>query len=117
MLIKKFKANNPETILWGSGRPVREFIHADDVARAFLFLMLNYNSTDIINVGTEEEVSIADLAIKIAVLNGKKSSWKFDETKPDGIARKCLDSSKIRAMGWSPKVSLDEGLRRIYVNQ
>lgn len=107
MMIEKFR--NPNPIFWGTGKPLREFIHADDVASAFLFLMLNYHSSEIINVGTEEEVSIADLA---KIIGGKKNAT-WDHTKPDGVVRKCLDSSRIRALGWKPKIKLKDGLRDI----
>ncbi len=112
MMIEKFCHPNP--IFWGTGTPLREFIYADDVADAFLFLMLNYDSTasDIINVGTEEEIPIKELATKISIL-ANAYSWRFDDSKPDGAMRKCLDSSRIRAMGWRPKISLDEGLKRV----
>jgi GDP-L-fucose synthase len=115
-MMKKFKDTNGEIVLYGSGSPLREFIYADDVASAFLFLMNNYNSPEIINVGTEEEVRICVLAYRIAKLFGKEHSYKFDPAMPDGIARKCLDSSRIRAMGWEPKVKLENGLKRIYEN-
>lgn len=103
-------------VLWGSGEPLREFIHADDVASALLFLMLNYDSLEIINVGTQEEISIKDLAIRMAKFWNYDGAIAFDATKPDGVMRKCLDSSKLRAMGWTPKITLDEGIRKMAVD-
>ena len=111
-MIEKFDSDT-DVVLWGTGTPLREFIYADDVAEAFLFLMLNYDSPEIINVGTGVEYSISALAHKISDAIRYERKIGFDETKPDGIPRKCLDSSRIRAMGWKPKVSLEEGLGRI----
>lgn len=116
MMIEKFRnAEREETInLWGTGRPLREFIHADDVASAFLFLMLNYDSSEIINVGTGDEINMAELAVNICYLIGRPMNpLSFDSTKSDGIARKCLDSLKLRKLGWRPKISLYEGLRSV----
>lgn len=114
-LIKKLKTiKDPTAQIWGTGNAIREFIYADDVASAFLFLMQNYDSPEIINIGSMEEVSIYDLASMIfPLVNDKINSIIFDPSKPDGIPRKCLDSSKLYAMGWKPKVSLDEGLRMV----
>lgn len=111
MMVEKFKKMKP--IFWGTGKPLREFIHADDVATAFLFLMLNYESSEIINVGTEEEITIRGLANKIYNLVNKSILPIFDDSKLDGVARKVLDSSKLRALGWGPKITLDEGLRSV----
>ncbi len=102
-----------EVNIWGSGKPIREFIYADDVASAFLFLMLNYNSSEIINVGTKEEISIENLAKTISSIFNYGGKIGYNSSKPDGAMRKCLDSSRIRAMGWEPKVNLEDGLRRI----
>lgn len=112
MMMKKFQDAH-HVIIWGTGKPLREFIYADDVASAFLFLMLNYDSSEIVNVGTGVEYSIAALAHNIKHVMNYKGTVGWDETKPDGIGRKCLDSSRIRAMGWEPKITLEEGLRRI----
>lgn len=114
-LVKNLRSvKDPLTTIWGTGNCIREFIYADDVASAFLFLMRNYNSLDIINVGTMEEVSIYEL-VSIILPKIKKdiSSISFDPSRLEGIYRKCLDSSKLYAMGWKPKVSLEEGLRRV----
>lgn len=111
MLVKKFGADETP-IIWGNGLPMREFIHADDVASAFLFLMQNYDSPEIINVGTEEEITIGVLVARIrSLFSDYKKNMRFDLSKPNGIMRKVLDSSKIRALGWEPKIKLEDGLR------
>lgn len=110
MMIEKSRDEIPS--LWGDGSPSREFIHADDVASAFLFLMENYDSADIINIGTQEEISMHALFEKILNLNLRPPTLTYwDTSKSNGVMRKCLDSSRIRAMGWESKISLDEGLR------
>ena len=106
--------NLAEVVLWGTGKPVREFIYVDDLADALIFLMNNYDSHDIINVGTMQEISIAELAHKIAATVGYKGKISLDIERPDGAPRKCLNSAKLFALGWQPKVSLDEGLTRMY---
>jgi GDP-L-fucose synthase len=117
-LMKRFheakEKNLPEVTLWGTGSPLREFIYVDDFADGLIFLMKNFESSEIINLGTEEEISIKDLSIKIAKTVGYQGRILNDETKPDGAPRKCLDSSKLRSLGWEPKISLDEGLKRMY---
>ncbi|VVC76497.1 GDP-L-fucose synthase [Aquicella siphonis] len=104
----------PEVVLWGSGTPLREFIYVDDFADALLFLMRHYHSADIINLGTMQEITIADLANEIACVVGYPGRITLDKTKPDGAPRKCLDSSVLFEMGWKPSVSLQEGLFRMY---
>jgi GDP-L-fucose synthase len=103
-----------EVILWGSGKPMREFMYVDDAANALIFLMKMRETADIINVGTGEEISIGDLAQKIAEAVGFEGRIALDVTKPDGAPRKILDSTPLFALGWRPKVSLSEGLRRMY---
>lgn len=98
--------------LWGSGIAQREFIHVDDVAQALLFLMENYNSPDIINLGTGTDVSIRELAILISQAVNYQGEIIWDTTKPDGMLRKCLDISRLTAMGFQAKVSLQEGISR-----
>lgn len=103
-----------EVVLWGTGKPLREFIYVDDLADALIFLMENYDSHEIINVGSMHEISIVDLAHKIAATVGYTGKIGLDIERPDGAPRKCLDSSKLFALGWQPKVGLDEGLQRMY---
>jgi len=109
----KMKGTAEET-LWGTGQPLREFIYVDDLADALLFLMENYHSPDIINVGTMQEITIADLAQTIANVVGYKGQLKLDTSKPDGAPRKCLDSTKLQTMGWKPRTGLQQGLDLMY---
>lgn len=115
-LISKFvtaKERGFESVtLWGTGAPMREFLFADDLADAILFLMNNYSGTEIINVGTGKDISILDLANKISNIIGYNGKIKFDISKPDGTMRKVLDVSKINKIGWHYKTSLDEGLNK-----
>lgn len=104
----------PEVILWGSGMPLREFIYVDDVAHAFIFLMQNYDYYDICNVGSMQEITISELAAEIAQVTDYKGKITLDTAKPDGAPRKILDSSKLFSLGWKPKVTLQDGLRRMY---
>lgn len=117
-LMKRFheaKLNHlPEVVLWGTGTPLREFIYVDDLANAFIFLMNHYHSNEIINVGTQQEISIQALAKAIADTVGFKGKITLDTTKPDGAPRKCLDSERLRQLGWKPRVSLEEGLQKMY---
>jgi len=100
--------------VWGSGSPRREFIFADDVADAAIFLMENYSSPTPINVGTGVDTSIRDIAELIQKVVGYNGQLRFDPTKPDGVPLKALDSSELMAMGWRPKVSLQRGLEETY---
>ena len=102
----------PSVTLWGSGIAQREFIHVDDVAQALLFLMENCNSPDIINLGTGTDVSIRDLATLIAKEVNYQGEIFWDTTKPDGMLRKCLDISRLTAMGFQASISLQEGISR-----
>ena len=117
-LIRKFhdaKINNSsEVVVWGTGTPKREFLHVDDLADAALFLMENYNDEEIINVGTGKDITIADLSKLISEVTGYTGNIVYDMTKPDGTPQKLLDISKIQKIGWSPKVSLREGLEKTY---
>jgi GDP-L-fucose synthase len=107
-------ADLPEVMMWGSGKPMREFIYVDDLAEAFVFLMLHYKSDDIINVGSQQEISMAELAHMIAAVVKYQGTITHDTTRPDGVMRKCLDSTRLRALGWQAKTSLREGLQRMY---
>jgi GDP-L-fucose synthase len=103
--------NDKEFAIWGSGKPKREFLYVDDMARACIHVMKQGQETpDYVNVGTGEDIEIGELAKMISQKMGFKGNLIFDATKPDGTMRKLLDVSKIKALGWSPRVSLDEGL-------
>lgn len=102
-----------EVTLWGTGIARREFMNVDDLADAAVFLMEKWNSPEIINVGTGTDISIKDLAAKIATATGYKGKILWDSSKPDGMLRKCLDISKIQSLGFKPKISLDEGIQHM----
>ena len=114
VLIRKFveakRSGNGKVILWGSGSPLREFLHVDDLAKAVLLCMDKYDDTKQINVGSGHEVSIKDLAGKISKAVGFNGEISWDSSKPDGTMRKVLDSSKIANLGWKPLISLDQGI-------
>ena len=103
-----------EVEIWGTGSPMREFLHVDDLADACLHLMRNYSDDSHINVGTGVDLSIRQLAEKIRDLVYPTARLRFDTSKPDGTPRKVLDVTKLRATGWAPKVELDTGLRDTY---
>ncbi len=100
--------------IWGTGKALREFLHVDDLASAAVFLMQNYHSPEPINVGTGREISIAELAEAIGAVAGFAGEIRYDPSRPDGTPRKLLDSSRLHALGWRPKISLLEGLRATY---
>ena len=103
-----------ELIVWGTGTPRREFLHCDDLAEALLFLLDHYDQPEIINVGWEKDVSIRELSEIICEITGFSGQVRFDRTKPDGTPQKLLSTAKLRKLGWEPKISLREGLRRTY---
>lgn len=103
-----------EIVVWGSGKPRREFLHVDDLAAACVFLLQKYDDPEIINVGTGEDVSIRELAELICEIVGFEGELTWDANKPDGTPRKLLDISKIRRLGWSPSISLREGIAQTY---
>lgn len=103
----------PEVVLWGTGAAKREFIHVDDIADACLFLMQNYSDEAPINVGTGEEVTIMELSRLIKKIVGFDGQIVCDPTKPDGMMRRIVDSSRLNAMGWSGSISLEDGLRQV----
>jgi GDP-L-fucose synthase len=117
-LIRKFheakSAGAPEVVVWGTGEPRREFLHADDLADASVFLMLNYDDPEIINVGTGRDQTIRDLARAVADVVGYHGAVTFDVSKPDGAPRKLLDVSRLQALGWRPRISLREGICKTY---
>ncbi|WP_330085177.1 GDP-L-fucose synthase [Methylocystis iwaonis] len=103
-----------EAIVWGSGTPLREFLHVDDLARGVVFCLDNYDGYDHINCGAGVEISIADLAKTVARAVGFDGKIVFDSSKPDGTPRKMMDSSRIIAMGWKPEISLKDGIAQTY---
>jgi GDP-L-fucose synthase len=103
-----------EFAVWGSGQPRREFLHADDFAAAVITVLENYSAADPINIGMGEDISIADLAQTLKEVTGLPAELTFDTSKPDGTPRKWLDVSRIRALGWKPKIALAEGLADTY---
>jgi GDP-L-fucose synthase len=103
-----------EMIVWGTGEPRREFLHADDLAAAVLFLLEMYDSPEIINVGCGEDISIRELAELICEVVGFRGELRWDRSKPDGTPRKLLDVSKIKTLGWRPTISLRDGVARFY---
>jgi len=117
-LIRKFHeaklAGSPEVELWGTGKPLREFLHCDDLAEACLFLMREYEDREVINVGYGSDVTIEDLAGIIANAVGYEGGIRYDTSKPDGTPRKLADSSKLRRLGWAPRISLEEGIADTY---
>lgn len=116
-LIRKFheaKISNTPVTIWGTGKPKREFLYVDDLAEACLYLMDNYNSTDIINVGTGEDVSIKELSEIIKTVVDFSGEILYDSTKPDGTPRKLLDVSKINSLGWKHKTNLETGIKNTY---
>ena len=117
MIIKFHKAkceNQPFVELWGSGKPLREFLYVDDMAEACLYLMQHYESSELVNIGSGIEISIKELAGLIREIVGFHGEIIFDSSKPDGTPRRVLDTSKIAATGWKPKTDIKEGLRREY---
>jgi GDP-L-fucose synthase len=117
-LIRKFheaKVGQQTTVeVWGSGKPLREFMHVDDLADACLFLMNHYHEEEFVNIGTGEELSIGDLAQLVRKVVDVKVEITYDTSKPDGTPRKLMDSSKIKAMGWCEKMPLEQGLQQVY---
>jgi GDP-L-fucose synthase len=117
-LIRKFheaKSNgDSEVVIWGSGNPMREFLYVEDLAEACVYLMLNYNESEIVNIGTGEDISIKDLALMIRDVIGFAGQIIYDSSKPDGTPRKLLDVSKIHELGWSHKTDLKRGIELTY---
>ena len=115
MKIDRAKRENAPTVdIWGSGKPRREFLHVDDLADALVFLIERYSDETHVNVGWGEDLTIAELAQTIADVIGYKGAFRFDASKPDGAPRKLLDTGKLEAMGWRPRIRLKEGLADAY---
>ena len=106
--------NQREVTIWGTGTPRREFLHADDLADALGFLLENYDSSEIINVGCGEDLTIRELVEIVARVIGFEIDLVFDTTKPDGTPRKLLDTARLQALGWKPQISLNDGIRQTY---
>ena len=106
--------NAPSVVLWGTGAPLREFLHVDDMADACLFLLRHYSGEEHVNVGCGKELGIAQLARMVASVTGYAGRLEWDPSKPDGMPRKLMDSSRLFAMGWTPRIGLEEGLASTY---
>lgn len=117
-LIRRFDeatlTSTDEVVLWGSGQPRREFLHTDDLARAVVFLLRNYDGDQHVNIGTGSDVTIADLAARIARVVGYDGTISWDTSRPDGTPRKLLDVTKLAQLGWTAQVELDEGIESVY---
>jgi GDP-L-fucose synthase len=117
-LIRKFheaKVNNLQQVeVWGTGKPLREFLYVDDMADACVFLMENYNGEEHLNIGTGQEVSIGELAYIIKGVIGYKGNIVFNSSMPDGTPRKLSEVSKLNSLGWHPNTNLDEGIKKSY---
>ncbi|MGN6531459.1 MAG: GDP-L-fucose synthase [Ginsengibacter sp.] len=117
-LLRKFheaKMNDEPTVtVWGTGKPRREFLHADDLADACLFLMEHYNDPEIINIGVGKDISIGEMAEMIKSITAYQGEIVFDTSMPDGTFRKLLDVSKLSTLGWQAKIAFEEGVRRTY---
>ena len=117
-LIRKFHEakdqGSPYVELWGSGKPKREFLHSNDLADACLYLMKHYESSEIVNIGVGEDVSIQELAEKIKYVVGYEGLITYDSAKPDGTPRKLVDVTRINSLGWAAQIPLDQGLQQTY---
>ena len=117
-LLRKFheakEQNHPEVVVWGTGTPLREFLHSDDLAEACIFLMENYNDFGHVNVGIGEDISIKDLALLIKKIVGYEGNLVWDTSKPDGTPRKLMDVTKINNLGWKAEIGMEEGITKVY---
>ncbi len=117
-MIRKFheakEKDASEMTLWGTGSPMREFLHADDLAEACLFLMENYNESELVNIGTGEDVTIKNLAALVKQIIGFQGEIVWDTAKPDGTPRKLMDVSKLHGLGWHHKIALEDGIKLAY---
>lgn len=117
-LLRKFheakEAGAPEVVVWGTGRPRREFLHVDDMADASVHLMQHHDGEEIVNVGVGDDVTIAELAGMVSRVVGYEGRIVYDAGKPDGTPRKLLDVSKLHALGWRARIPLEQGIRQTY---
>ena len=117
-LIRKFhtakKENSPSVEVWGSGTPLREFLHVDDLADACFYLMMHYNEQGLVNIGTGTDLSIKDLALLVKKTIGYEGELTWDASKPDGTPRKLMDVGKLHNLGWKHKIELAEGIKSVY---
>ena len=120
-LLRKFheakQTSAPSVEVWGTGNPLREFLHVDDLAKACYFLMQNYTGNAIVNIGTGKDLSIKELAKLIQEITGFKGEIVWNSEKPDGTPRKLLDVSLIHSLGWKHRINLEEGIRKVYKEQ
>lgn len=107
-------SNAPSVVIWGTGTPMREFLHADDLADACYFLIQNYNEPGFVNIGVGEDIAIKDLAALIKKIVGYEGEIIHDLSKPDGTPRKLMDVSKLSGLGWKAKTSLEDGIKKVY---
>jgi len=119
-LLRKFhnaKVNGEDSVeIWGTGKPLREFLHADDMGDACVHVMNNWNEPGFVNIGSGTEISIGDLALLIKKIVGFTGGLTFDSSKPDGTPRKLTDVSKLHALGWKHKINLEEGIQSVYAS-
>ena len=117
-LIRKFHTAKKENLssveIWGTGSPMREFLHVNDLADACFYLMQNYDESGLVNIGVGEDITIKDLALLVKKIVGFNGELKFDSTKPDGTPRKLMDVSKLHSFGWRHKIDLEEGIASVY---
>lgn len=117
-LIRKFHTAKSQSLpsveIWGTGSPMREFLHVDDLADACYYLMQSYNEPGLINIGVGEDLSIKDLALLVKKIVGYTGELKFDTSKPDGTPRKLMDVSKLHSFGWKHKINLEKGIAAVY---
>jgi GDP-L-fucose synthase len=117
-LIRKFheakQANAPSVVMWGTGEPRREFLHADDLADACYFLMQHYNEEGFVNIGTGEDLTIKELALMVKDIVGYTGTIEHDLSKPDGTPRKLMDVQKLHSLGWTARIGLREGIEKVY---
>lgn len=117
-LLRKFitakKNNDPQVVLWGTGSPRREFLYVDDLADACLFLMEQYNEAGLVNIGIGDDLTIKDLAELVKKTTGYRGSIVWDTAKPDGTPRKLMDVDKLKRLGWEAKITLANGITKVY---